>query len=262
MTDLLESTDTPAPSAGEASSAPFPPPPPKSLDDGPNLKRQRILALVGAIALLAAVVMGLLWISALGSRDDAATERDAAEATATEEADRTADALDSLAATEVDLEAARTDNEQLTAELAAAEADAAEADAATARAADAEAALAVANVQNEELAAEIATLETSLSGAQDAAETAGVPADPAVFDINASPDLARYIGEQLSSSSRPTVLGEGQTTCLGTAVVNDIGLATLGAGLASGASSNESTAVVESIERAAVTCGIDPSAIF
>jgi len=45
-------------------------------------------------------------------------------------------------------------------------------------------------------------------------------------------------------------------------VVNDIGLATLGSGLASGASTSESTAVVEAIERAAVSCSIDPSAIF
>ena len=37
---------------------------------------------------------------------------------------------------------------------------------------------------------------------------------------------------------------------------------TLGSGLASGASTSESTAVVEAIERAAVSCSIDPSAIF
>ncbi len=269
MTDLLGSTDntdaSPAPGASEANSTPFPPPPPKSLEDGTDLKRQRILAVVGAIALLAAVVMGLLWVSALSSSDDAATERDAAQAAATEEANRSADALDSLAATGVDLEAARTENEQLTTELAAAQADAAEATAATARADEAEATLAVVNVQNEELAAEIVTLEASLSETQTAAaaaEAASVPADQAVFDINASPDLARYIGEELSSTSGPSVLGQGQTTCLGTAVVNDIGLATLGTGLASGASSSDITVVVEAIERAAATCGIDPSAIF
>jgi hypothetical protein len=103
MTDLLESTDSPeaspAPNPSEASSTPFPPPPPKSLDDGPNVKRQRILAVVGALALVAAIVLGLLWISALGSSDDAAAERDAAQATATEDAARTADELYSLAAT-------------------------------------------------------------------------------------------------------------------------------------------------------------------
>ncbi len=259
MTDLLENIDataaSPAPGTDGAISTPLPPPPPKSLENGPDLKRQRILAVIGAIALLAAVVLALLWVSALSSRDTATTERDAAQAAATEEAERTADALDSLAATEVNLETALADNEQLTAELAAAEADAAEATAATARADEAEATLAVVRVENETLAAEITTLETSLSASQGA-----TPA--VVFDISTAPNLARYIGEQLSSSSRPTVLGDGQTTCLGTAVVNDIGLATLGSGLASGASTSESTAVVEAIERAAVSCSIDPSAIF
>ena len=256
MTDRLENIDataaSPAPGTDGAISTPLPP---KSLENGPDLKRQRILAVNGAIALLAAVVLALLWVSALSSRDTATTERDAAQAAATEEAERTADALDSLAATEVNLETALADNEQLTAELAAAEADAAEATAATARADEAEATLAVVRVENETLAAEITTLETSLSASQGA-----TPA--VVFDISTAPNLARYIGEQLSSSSRPTVLGDGQTTCLGTAVVNDIGLATLGSGLASGASTSESTAVVEAIERAAVSCSIDPSAIF
>lgn len=268
MTDLFESTDptdtSPAPIAAKATSTPFPPPAPKSLDDA-SLKRQRMLAIIGAIALLAAVALGLLWVSALNSRNDAVTERDAARATAAEESNRTAAALDSLAATEVDLEAARTDNEQLAAELAAAEADATEATAAMARADEAAAALGAVTRQNEELAAEIVTLETSLSealAANEEADAASVPAEPAAFDIDASPGLARFIGEELSSSSGPSVLGQGQTTCLGTAVVNDIGLATLGEGLSSEASSSERTVVTEAIERAAVTCGIDPSAIF
>ena len=83
-----------------------------------------------------------------------------------------------------------------------------------------------------------------------------------MFDINAAPEFAQYIGEQLSSTTGPTVLGEGQTTCLGTAVVNDIGLDALGKGLQSRASASQSTVVVEAIGRAATTCGIDPSAIF
>ncbi len=275
MTDLLENTDTteapPIPAANVATSTPLPPPPPKSLDDGPDRGRQRVLAVIGAIALLATVVMGLLWVSALNSRDDAAAQRDAAQDAASAEADRTADALDVLAATEVDLDAARTENEQLAAELAAAEADAAAAAAATSRADEAEGMLAAVNVQNDELAARIVTLEASLTEAQAATEAAqvastpaapAVPVAPAVFDINASPEFARYVGEALSSTNGPSVLGQGQTTCLGTSVVNGIGLDALGSGLQSGASSSENTVVVEAIERAAVGCGIDPSAIF
>ncbi len=125
MADRLENIDataaSPAPGTDGAISTPLPPPRPKSVENGPDLKRQRILAVIGAIALLAAVVLALLWVSALSSRDTATTERDAAQAAATEEAERTADALDSLAATEVNLETALADNEQLAAELAAAE---------------------------------------------------------------------------------------------------------------------------------------------
>ena len=172
MADPLENIDataaSPAPGTDGAISTPLPPTRPKSVGNGPDLKRQRILAVIGAIALLAAVVLALFWVSALSSRDTATTERDAAQAAATEEAERTADALDSLAATEVNLETALADNEQLAAELAAAKADAAEATAATARADEAEATLAVVRVENETLAAEITTLETSLSASQGA----------------------------------------------------------------------------------------------
>jgi hypothetical protein len=271
MTDLLESTDADhQPTLGATTPTGFPPPPPKSLDDGPDLKAQRILAVLTAIALAAAIVMGLLWFSVSGSRDDAASERDAAQAAVAAETERTSAALDSLAATEAELEAAQSDNEQIAAELAAAEADAAEATAATARATEAEALLAEVNVQNETLAAEITALEAALADAEAAAQTAEsanvptVPAtpEPVVFDIDAAPDFARYLGEQLSSTNGASVLGQGQNTCLGTAVVNDIGLDALGNGLRSGASSNQNTVVVDAIGRAAVTCGIDPSAIF
>lgn len=227
----------------------------RSFENGPDLKRQRILAAIGAIAVLAAAVLAMLWVSALSSQDTAITERDTAQTAATVETERTADALDLLEATKVDLEAALADNEQLTAELGATEADSTEAAAATARAAEAEAALDDMFVENETLATEITSVETSLLASQDASSDT-------VFDINTAPDLARYIGEQLSSSSRPTVLGNGQTTCLGTALVNDLGLETLGSGLASGASTDERTEVVEAIERAAARCSIDPSTIF
>ena len=162
-----------------------------------------------------------------------------------------------------------SDNEQLAAELAAAEADAAEATAAAARAAEAEAALAEVNVQNAELADQISALEASLAEAEAAAVAAAeagavvdAGAETPTFDIDAAPDFARYIGEQLSSTNGPSVFGQGQTTCLGAAVVNDIGLDALGTGLQSGASSNQTTVVVDAIGRAATSCGIDPSAIF
>ena len=255
MSDRLGEIDATAASPESGTDGAISLPTAGSFEHGSDLKRQRILAAIGVLAVIAAAVLAVLWVSALSSRDSAALERDVAQSAVTVETERTADALDLLEATKVDLEAALADNEQLVAELDATEADAAEAATAAARAAEAEAALDDMFVENETLVAEITALETSLSAFRDASSSAA-------FDINTAPDLARYIGEQLSSSSRPTALDNAQTTCLGTAVVNDLGLETLGSGLASGASTDERTEVVEAIERAAAGCNIDPSSIF
>lgn len=255
MSDRLDEIDASAASPETGTDGAISLPTAGSFEHGSDLKRQRILAAIGVLAVIAAAVLAVLWVSALSSRDSAALERDVAQSAVTVETERTADALDLLEATKVDLEAALADNEQLAAELDATEADAAEAAAAAARAAEAEAALDDMFVENETLVAEITALETSLSAFRDASSSAA-------FDINTAPDLARYIGEQLSSSSRPTALDNAQTTCLGTAVVNDLGLETLGSGLASGASTDERTEVVEAIERATAGCSIDPSAVF
>ena len=255
MSDRLDEIDASAASPESGTGGAISLPTAESFEHGSDLNRQRILAAIGVLAVIAAAVLAVLWVSALSSRDSAALERDVAQSAATVETERTADALDLLEATKVDLEAALADNEQLVAELDATEADAAEAATAAARAAEAEAALDDMFVENETLVAEITALETSLSALRDASTGAA-------FDINTAPDLARYIGEGLSSSSQPTVLDKAQTTCLGTAVVNDLGLKTLGSGLASGASTDERTEVVEAIERAAAGCNIDPSSIF
>ena len=255
MSDRLDEIDASAASPETGTDGAISLPPAGSFEHGSDLNRQRILAAIGVIAIVAAAVLAVLWVSALSSRDSAALERDVAQSAVMVETERTAGALDLLEATKVDLEAALADNEQLAAELDATEADAAAAAVAVARAAEAEAAFDVMFVENETLVAEIKALETSLSAFQ-------VASSGAAFDINTAPDLARYIGEQLSSSSRPTVLGNAQTTCLGTAVVNDLGLGTFGSGIASGASTDARTEVVEAIERAAAGCSIDPSAVF
>lgn len=245
---------------------PLPPPPPPSLDDDDPGSRQRILAVIGVIALLVAAVMGVLWFSARGDLDDAAAERDAAQAATAAEADRAVGALADLATTRADLDAAATANEGLVADVEAAEAATTEA-ATTAEAADA--ATAALETRNSELAAEIAALQSSLADAETAAADATAAAaevpdapEPEAFDIAAAVDFARYIGERLASIEGPSVLGQGQHTCLGTAVVNDIGLDAIGAGLRSDASSGASSAVAEATERGAISCGIDPSAIF
>jgi hypothetical protein len=263
MSDLLttnppQSATTVAPPAG----APLPPPPPPSLDED-QAGRRRTLAIIGGLALLAAVIMGLLWTSARSDRDDAIAERDAAQAATVAGSDQSEQAL-------TDLDAATATNERLAAETEAAEAATTEA---IASAEAANAATAELEVRNAELTAELATLQSSLTDAETAAaeaaaaEAAAAEAAPEAseansFDIAVAVDFARFIGEQLASIEGDTVLGQGQHTCLGTAVVNDIGLDAIGAGLENGASSSASSVVVDAIERGAISCGIDPSAIF
>lgn len=217
---------------------------------------------MAGLAIIAAVILALLWISARSSRDDVAAERDAARAEATAEAERTADTADALAASEALLSDAMADNEQLSAELTAAQADASEASEAMARLAEADASIAALTEQNAELAADLATAEQALADAEATPDAPDAPDAPPAFDIAAAPDFARYIGEQVSSTSGPSVLGEGQTTCLGTALIDDIGFEAIGAGLNAGASTSENAAVFEAVERAALSCGIDPSAVF
>jgi hypothetical protein len=256
MSDLLttnppQSATTVAPPAG----APLPPPPPPSLDED-QAGRRRTLAIIGGLALLAAVIMGLLWTSARSDRDDAIAERDAAQAATVAGSDQSEQAL-------TDLDAATATNERLAAETEAAEAATTEA---IASADAANAATAELEVRNAELTAELATLQSSLTDAETAAAAAAAEAEAAPeansFDIAAAVDFARFIGERLASIEGATVLGQGQHTCLGTAVLNDIGLDAIGAGLENGASSSASSVVVDAIERGAISCGIDPSAIF
>ncbi len=267
MSHLL--TQTPAPDPEQPvtiGGTPLPPPPPPSPDDhGPD--RRRLLAVISAVALLAAAVMGLLWMSAAGARDDAAAERDEARAATVTESERADEAVAELTETRTDLDDAATTNQQLSTEAASAEAAAAEA---TARAEAAEAATAELQAQNVELTTEVAALESSLTDAETAAAdaeattAAAAAAAPAteVFDIAAAVQFARFIGESLASVEGPSVLGQGQHTCLGTAVVNDIGLDAIGAGLQTDAANSATSALDEAIERGAISCGIDPSAIF
>ncbi len=273
MSDLL--TTNPSPTADQSAQrvgTPLPPPPPASPDDGTG--RRRILAIIGGLALLVAVIMGLLWMTAQSDRDSALEERDAAQAASVAESDRTEEVLSELADARIELDAAAATAERLAAETEAAEAATTDA---VARADATTAATAALEVQNDELTKQVATLESSLIGAETeaadavaeaeaaveaATDTAAVTPEATAFDIAAAADFARFIGERLASVERSSVLGQGQHTCLGTAVVNDIGLDAIGVGLEDGAASSASSAVNDAIERGAISCGIDPSAIF
>jgi len=59
--------------------------------------RRRVLAIIGGVAILAALAFGLLWASARSERNSAITERDAAQAAVAIETERSTAALSELA---------------------------------------------------------------------------------------------------------------------------------------------------------------------
>lgn len=227
-----------------------------------------MLAALAAVALAAAVIMGLLWMSATSATDDAVAERDAAILERDADLGSTRAATDALTTTQTDLAAAQSEVRRLESELATAVA-AAE----VTGVADAEAASELAtevddlSIRNQELSDQIAALQTELTAAAEAepvveAEAGVVPAVPATFDIASAPNFGRYVGELLSSRSGSSRLGQADSTCYGTAIINDIGLDALGQGLHLGASTAANNAVVGAMQAAASSCGIDPSLIF
>jgi hypothetical protein len=236
---------TPSPTFSSPPPA-FPPPNPSDDSDGRQLT---ILGVVAVLALVLAVGMGLLWMSANSATGDAETARDIAIADAEASANGQANLKAELATARAELEASADDLGQV-----------------RTQAGD----LTVENVQ---LADEIATLRQQLESTQ--TELGEVSIDPtptpapaptspdvASFDITANPDFARYIGEALSSRRGSSRLRQAQSECFGTALVNDIGLNGLGKGLTLAASAAENNVVVGAMQRAADTCNIDLSLIF
>jgi multidrug efflux pump subunit AcrA (membrane-fusion protein) len=270
MFDLSEKSATkvkevPVPASPTFSSPPpaFPPPNPSDNSDG---RRLTILGIVAVLALVLAVGMGLLWMSANSATGDAEAARDIADAQASANGQANLEA--ELATARADLDAAQASTDALTAEResAVSELEAGADDLAQLRTQAGD--LSVENVQ---LADEIATLRQELDSAQtevgemsiDPTTTpAPISPDVASFDITANPDFARYIGETLSSRRGSSRLGQMQSECFGTALVNDIGLDGLGKGLTLAASAAENNVVVGAMQRAAGTCNIDLSLIF
>lgn len=278
MTNLLEGSAAepqmvPPPPLGLATmtSTPLPPLPPPTLNEPEpetSAPRPIVLAALAAVALAAAVIMGLLWMSTTSARDDAIAERDAATLERDADLGSTRAATDALTTTQTDLAASQSEvrrlETELDAALVAAELTAVERD-------DAEAAGELAtevndlSIRNQELSDQIAALQTELATSAEAdvvAEAVVVPAEPAAFDIAAAPDFGRYVGELLSSRSGSSRLGQADSTCYGTAIINDIGLDALGKGLHLGASSADNNIVIGAMQGAATSCGIDPSLIF
>jgi len=268
MTGLLENSATkvekvPATASPTFSSPPpaFPPPNPS---DNSDRRRLTILGIVAVLALVLAVGMGLLWMSAKSATGDAEAARDTAIADAGASATGQANLESELATARADLDALQASTDALTAERdgAVSELEAGADDLAQLRTQADDL-----TVNNEQLADEIATLRQELKSAQ--TELDEVRADPAptnpdviTFDIAGNPDFARYIGETLTSRRGSSRLRQDQSECFGAALVTDIGLDGLGKGLTLAASAADNNVVVGAMQRAAGTCNINLSLIF
>ena len=273
-------------------STPLPPLPPPTLNDPEpesSAPRPIMLAVLAAVALAAAVAMGLLWMSANNARDEAVAARDEAFLERDADLGSARAATDALTTTQADLATSQSEVGRLETELETAAAAAA---VTSVQLEDAEDASVLAtevdalSVRNQELSDQIVALQTELSTAaaisidtaidaeieseteavepvaEAVAEPDIVAAVPATFDIASAPNFGRYVGELLSSRSGSSRLGDADSTCYGTAIINDIGLDALGKGLHLSASSADNNAVVGAMQAAASSCGIDLSLIF
>lgn len=254
----------PAPPTFSSPPPAFPPPDPTA-DNAANSRTVGLLTLLALTGLAIGAIMTILWFGTRGDVDDAVAERDLAISerdTATESLTTAQTELqattDALGATEQDLA------EALAALEAAGSADPAEpvvpADV------DPSGDLAALEAQIAELqttataaAAENARLTEELEAAG-AAEPA--PATPAEFDVDSTPDFARWVGELLSSSRGSSRLGQNASTCFGAAVIDLIGVDAIGNGQNNSASGSERQVVIDAMVTAAGTCDIDTGLIF
>jgi hypothetical protein len=216
---------------------------------------------LAAIASIAALVFGLLWISASGSRDDAVderdlalTERDAAIATGIELNNELETTHDQLAAAEAAAAAGETGADETEIGDLQAEIDrlTAEVERLTA--------------ENESLQADLAAGEsppTTVPPATSIApETTVAPeTTTAPVPAEATPPSVSEVGEWLSSLYRRSVLGQGQKDCLGQTVLDELGAVRV-VTLLNSDDAKDAEDLIDALRDAAATCGVDPSAIF
>ena len=265
---------------------PFPAPHPHQIAD----EKRRPTALMWACAIAACAALLFAWMWQRASNDADAASRDAAAARV--ERNDAAEALLNndveLAAMRDELAAARAstnDTDELNDRIAELEADIEQLEAEnadlqafidTAAAAEVEDAVDEAEPAAEPATAEEPTAEADVAvdsepvvedAAEPVDETPAVEAeeptdDAAPFDITSGPQFERYIGEVLSSRTGSSQLGAEQSQCFGGAIIDDIGLDALGAGLNNAATTAANNAVVAAMQRAIVTCNLDPALVF
>jgi hypothetical protein len=241
-----------------------------------------LLALLALAGLAVGIIMTILWLGSTSDLDDATAERDLAiterdvatesltatqtelEATSSALASVEAELQTALSALEAPDAGAPGETADSTAEIAALEAEIA---ALEAESAELDALATAAVEENARLTQllEVATAETVVD---DPAETTAdeadeaAPADPVGFDAAAAPGFARWVGELLSSSSGSSRLDEAASICLGTQVIELIGVEAIGVGQNNAASGAQRQAVIDAMIVAADNCGIDRGLIF
>jgi hypothetical protein len=273
MTNLLEGDTTtstgtpPAPSIAAPIGQPllttpapaFPPPPVLGIDDDLHAQRLRTLAIIAGLGFAAAILMGLLWMSARGGDDSAIAERDAAVAERDASTAERQDVAAALITTQSDLNASQADNVRLQAELdaaLAASADVAPPVVDSSQTDELNGVIDDLTVRNQDLAEQLAAVQAELDAALAA------PADAPTFDATTTPQFSRYIGELMSSRNGSSRLAQAQSECFGAVIVNTIGLDALGKGLNLSASAADNNLVVGAMQSSANFCNIPLELIF
>lgn len=245
----------------------LPPPPPSAVPDESATGRSRtVLATLAIVGAVAALVFGLLWISASGSRNDAVQERDLA---LSERDAATANGI------ELSNELRATKDQLADTEAALASAGSTESGPAdTSEIADLETDVDRLTTEVDRLTTENETLRADLDAARSAPETTIVAPTTVAPETTVAPDTvvapttetvlpsAAELGQWLSSLYRTSVLGSGQRDCLGQVVIDDLGADQLSEILNSGDDAAGNDILIASLRAAASTCGIDPSAVF
>ncbi|MFT6390919.1 MAG: hypothetical protein ACJA14_000426 [Ilumatobacter sp.] len=221
--------------------------------------------------------MGFLWLGARDSssdaqseRDIAIAERDAASAENIELDARVRVAEDDVAEAQDALSAAESDNDDTTpvddTAITELQEEIDKFAAEVQRLNEENATLAAAEPEPEPDATEPDATEPEPEPEPDATEPDATEPEPEPDATEPEPDTAeplspRDLGRRLSSLYRQNVLGNGQQTCLGQVVINDIEADSISEILMSDdPGANES--LTTSLQGAATICGIDPSAIF
>jgi|GEM_PF-1104875 len=259
--DSIGLVDTAAPSRPvEFAPTPTPPfPAPSPLDQADRPRRPVAALAITAAMATAAVVMGWLYFGAHARADDAET------ATREAIADRTAEA-DARVAADAEVTRLRDESTAARAGLDQAQNDASvsatEVIALAAQVGALEADVTRLEAENADLLDDLAAAEASAAEASSSADDGAPSAADATFDSTTLPEFTRYIGETLSSRNGSSRLAQAQSECFGAAIIDQIGLDALGAGLNLAATSQQNDVVVDAMQSAASTCGIDPGLIF